>query len=392
MLTSRNIIMKVKFLEGISPIVFHFTGMVSGFKILSDDKFRLRANYTAASEDDIGEKFYFLSTTRSRLGEYHQSATNGFLFELDGRKLSHNTKANPVDYWKFLGGGDEMEDRIHSDKQYIEAIKFISKIEILIDEKSHPIERDEKLYKIALFAYITAKKNNIPIKIYRDRKGFRSRNPKSLFTPSEIKAFPKGARVDNKSKDRYDDKDNRLARFIEIYHKPFSELSREAKEDARSLVNSRNSYTNSIRAEPHKLRNVRDSHLSDKYNEQIKRIMKKEKVNNIDDLIYQMTPRLISDIKEDNKKARQRIHWDIYEKKRDLIDIIVNALESGQRLPDDKISNDERKRMALVDNVFYTILQLGLLSQEAESKYVSEYDTLNDRAWNEIFGIDITSV
>src|SRR5690625_3388144 len=127
-------------LEGITDIVFHSTSINGATRILESNRFALTPAFTKGSETSLNprEKLFFLSTARTRTGAYHvDNRYSGVLIVLDGRKLSHNHHGRAIDYWgedfrKARKGGYEEEDRIFSDKPFIDnASQYIKSIDIL---------------------------------------------------------------------------------------------------------------------------------------------------------------------------------------------------------------------------------------------------------------------
>ena len=163
--------------SGISDVVYHFTQIGYATEILEDNKFALTFVSGADDNNNFKNKYYYLSTTRSKTGSFHRDSNIGVLLKLNGVKLRNNYVGNPVDYWgrefrKVAPHKNEMEDRIWSDKPFIEpAIKYIDEIHIYFigneSMKSDKIYNDQMkraLRKLLLLA----KKNRIPTYIYTD--------------------------------------------------------------------------------------------------------------------------------------------------------------------------------------------------------------------------------
>lgn len=167
----------MKALSGISPIVYHATDLSALEKILSEDRFKLSASVGTSSErKHQSKKFYYLSTTRHKLGGFHlEQGSYTAVLVLDGTKLGHNYIGDPIDYW---GEGFrrerpekyEAEDRIWSEKPFIEpASKYIKEIHILWDEKwDHNNHVKASLRK----TLIDAKKMEIPTWMYANKRPF----------------------------------------------------------------------------------------------------------------------------------------------------------------------------------------------------------------------------
>ena len=81
--------------ESVTDIVFHY---VSGYRLVSwleKNQIVLAADFSGSRESELSnkKKYFFLSTTRSRLGGYHRNpARMSALVTLDGRKLNQNVQ------------------------------------------------------------------------------------------------------------------------------------------------------------------------------------------------------------------------------------------------------------------------------------------------------------
>lgn len=137
--------------EGISDIVFRVVTDKEYDYILDNNKFKLFSGLSKDVEMQYGSgRYYYLSTTRSRLGGFHFSGDRskgqrlGFMvimLVLDGKRLSTIASGRPVDYLgrdfrKHNPFKNEMEDRLVSNSPYIEdASKFIKSIDIYVNFK-----------------------------------------------------------------------------------------------------------------------------------------------------------------------------------------------------------------------------------------------------------------
>jgi hypothetical protein len=205
--------------EGISDIVYHATDIIKAANILQKDQFHLQAAFAKDSENKSEKPYYFLSTTRSRTGEYHTGGSQKYiqdgtvLFKLDGRKLGQKYKAKPIDYWganfKTDYGKsfkDEMEDRVLSNTNTIPATPYIQAMDIFI--KSTPnayssnkeVSTDEHL----LYLYNLAKHNKIPVRFFDTFETFISgRNPIPNMQALKLKHKAKGVvTIDDRKKSR----------------------------------------------------------------------------------------------------------------------------------------------------------------------------------------------
>jgi hypothetical protein len=166
--------------------VYHYTNKI--VKILSDNKINLSSSL-GSDQDKFGNKFFFLSLSRTPSTKIGYGVHHNFRLVLDGNKLNQNFKSIPFDYWKgnWKGndGGDdniefEYEDRIVSDKPTIDNIsKYIIRIEVVTDYK---------ILDVFFDILHLAKQRNIPIFFYENKKNLRLKqnniNDKFEHTPN----------------------------------------------------------------------------------------------------------------------------------------------------------------------------------------------------------------
>lgn len=234
----------VKTTSGLSPVLYHYTSVSATAKILDSDRFELSTSIGTESEEDlrVKQKFYYLSTTRHKLGGFHKNAGHGVLLVLDGKALNQNYTGKAIDYWgenfrKIDPTKFEAEDRVWSREPYIEpASKYITEVHVIDEtlEKDAPEDSRGNYLKRALKKLlITAKKQGIPAYVYTDRSAFKTLNKAKAKTLEELdlktgpKEEPDWPRVERRS---------RLSPWIELYYKTNkNELSKDAKYTQRSL-------------------------------------------------------------------------------------------------------------------------------------------------------------
>lgn len=183
--------------EGLSKVLYHRTSVGSVLSILQDNEFRLTTSVGTKSDarDTSGGRWYFLSTARTLSSGYYRSTSGLHAFiTLDGDKLQQRYKGYPVDYWQYSTkpedwssperysdamSSKEMEDRIVHDKSTIpDAKKYITEISVVIPTNFKTGEvnleglQASKLRKLV----IEAKKNNIPIYLYKNFSDLRAHN------------------------------------------------------------------------------------------------------------------------------------------------------------------------------------------------------------------------
>lgn len=209
--------------EGISDIVYHYTYMSKLTEILKSNKFKLTTDASGGAETGLGKKgkWYFLSTTRHKLGGYNLRAGDGYvMIKLDGRKLAQKYKGGPVNYWSDVGGNPaekEAEDRIWHSEQFIDnATQYILEVHSLQeteekyfnsmdhlfwekDENGDPIppepeykperyKTDESVARQLRALWMELIKKKIPHWFYKDRKNFLLQN-KSKAVKIDISAI-----------------------------------------------------------------------------------------------------------------------------------------------------------------------------------------------------------
>lgn len=172
--------------ESVSSIVYHFTSLPAAAEIFKNNYFRLTASSGTKTERDLARgREYYLSTTRSKVGDYtlHQFHKSGIVFEFNGDWFNQRYKGGPVDYWgknsgRYSGQGlqgrySEMEDRVFSNEPYIPFPKnpkdLIKTIHILWQYNKFDDEMQNTALRTIL---IRAKQLGIPYYIYEGEHEF----------------------------------------------------------------------------------------------------------------------------------------------------------------------------------------------------------------------------
>jgi len=107
-------------IERASPVVYHYTNVSSALKILQSNHFELSSVYGSIEQEHAPKGYpYFLSTTRTTQGGYHNIiGYSAVMFDLDGNFYNQKYKAKAVNYWgdrhNEYGRISEAEDRIFS--------------------------------------------------------------------------------------------------------------------------------------------------------------------------------------------------------------------------------------------------------------------------------------
>jgi hypothetical protein len=169
-------------LEGISPVVFHYTSTSNALNIIKNNRFQLTTSYGTDAEGWLAQKnkIFYLSTTRHRLGGYHLTrGIEGAMFNLDGTKLAQRYSGDPVDYWghefrKLEPTGAEAEDRIYHTKPTIpNALDYIKEVHVYIREQD--LDNDNSIRRSRQLM-IELKRQGIPHYFYTDHKDWMLQN------------------------------------------------------------------------------------------------------------------------------------------------------------------------------------------------------------------------
>lgn len=166
--------------EALSAEVFHYTNLSAALKVLRSGKFEL-SSVAGSVEAQYAPKGYdyFLSTTRTLTGGYHNIIGNSaVMFNLDGNYYNQRYKAQPVDYWgqrsNDYGRVSEAEDRIFSPTPTIPAAGITS-----VHVYMKPLNAQDRenwgrnLPAWARQILLTAKAKGIPAFLYHDEKAWR---------------------------------------------------------------------------------------------------------------------------------------------------------------------------------------------------------------------------
>lgn len=202
--------------ERATDVLYHATGIHSAKNILRDGVFKL----TPSTGSEVERKYevpgrpYFLSTTRSRVGDYHRYiGGTKVMFVLNGDWF--NTKGyitKPVDYWYYGKTPDELkrgewrqidprskrpmwsyspkrtsesEDRIYSETNTI-PIDAVTAVHVYIREP------DERLGAVIRQILIDAKKRGIKTYLYNDEDDWRFQNIRKSLSLTQAKDLIKG--------------------------------------------------------------------------------------------------------------------------------------------------------------------------------------------------------
>jgi hypothetical protein len=181
-------------IEAATSIVYHYCGVSAAVKILTSGVFQLSSITGNRSEEQYAPPGYpyFLSTTRSKVGDYHRyTGSSAVMFVLDGDWLNRHYKTKAVDYWErswqHSGGTrtSESEDRVFSKTPEM-SIDGVTAVHVLIKEQHE--YRSPEVRTIL----ITAKKQGIPAYLYTDEAAWRLQNIRKAVSPADAATVLKG--------------------------------------------------------------------------------------------------------------------------------------------------------------------------------------------------------
>jgi hypothetical protein len=178
-----------KVMEGISPIVYHYTRARTARNILSTGEFQLSSTLGSVEEQYAPKGYpYFLSTTRTRRGGYHDFVgSDAVLFVLDGTWYNRHYKGAPIDYWlnrdplQSHHKSHEAEDRIFSKDPTMSA-KGVTAIHLYVSSEAEPQTR-----AWARQTLILAKRAGITAYFYTDKDAWRNQDTRKMGDVSVLK-------------------------------------------------------------------------------------------------------------------------------------------------------------------------------------------------------------
>lgn len=176
--------------ESLSRVVYHYTSTAPALNILKTGQFQLSSALGSVEQQYMPKgKPYFLSTTRTLTGGYHQGGMRrGVLFALDGNWFNRHYKSGPLDYWGNRGTGmrqSEAEDRIYSSDPTI-PISGVTAIHVFLNvagEDSKQSAHDQSIVRQLLIA---AKTQKIPAFFYNDKQAWLTLDTRKTADVSQL--------------------------------------------------------------------------------------------------------------------------------------------------------------------------------------------------------------
>lgn len=179
--------------EGATSVLYHYTSTKGAYDILSSGEFKLSSVSGTRTEQQYAPEGYdyFLSTTRTRVGDYHRwVGSSAVMFVLDGDWFGQRYPVKPIDYWDRAwlhspGRTREAEDRVFSKSPSI-PIGGIRQVHVLLTEQQE--YRSPMTRKLL----ILAKQQGIDTFLYADKKAWLLQDTRRAISPEEAKDLLKG--------------------------------------------------------------------------------------------------------------------------------------------------------------------------------------------------------
>jgi hypothetical protein len=177
--------------ETLSRVAFHYTNISSAAKILSSGRFELSSSLGSIEQQYAPKGYnYFLSTTRTKTGNYHRSRASsyGVIFVLDGNWFNNHYVSRPIDYWENrnpqLGHhrDSEAEDRVFSREPTI-PIEGVVAIHVLADPEGNTAHGNAMVRGLL----IAAKTRGIKTYLYADFNSWANLDTRKVIGPAHLK-------------------------------------------------------------------------------------------------------------------------------------------------------------------------------------------------------------
>jgi len=181
-------------IERATDVLFHYTGIRAGLKILQSGNFELASVTGNKSEEQYAPPGYpyFLSLTRTITGDYHRWVGSGaVMFKLNGNWFNSRYIVKPIDYWErawLHSNGTrtrESEDRVFSKYPTI-PITPVTEVHVLLKEQNE--YRSPETRQIL----ITAKQQGLPVFFYTDEAAWRLLDKRRAQTPAQSRDVLRG--------------------------------------------------------------------------------------------------------------------------------------------------------------------------------------------------------
>lgn len=259
--------------EAATSELYHFTRLDRAMRILENGYFKLAASVGTDSERMFQKpgKFYYLSTSRSKIGDYtlHGYYLDGVVFNLNGDWLNQHYTTKPVDYWERswqTSGGQrtsESEDRVYSKEPIIQfptpATKLIDSIHILYEvEKIKPDSHQNRALWLRK-TLLAAKLLGIPVYVYGKPKDWLTQAPSRRLDTAEL---IKNLKVSDLNKPYSSMRRDYFKPYRELYYKSKkNDLSKDTNRIMWNLIQRPDDATRSLAADIHNAKSYNDQGL-----------------------------------------------------------------------------------------------------------------------------------
>jgi hypothetical protein len=242
-LQDRELSLEGRIDEGATSILYHFASIRSALSILNSKHFELSSVTGNRSEEQYAPKGhpYFLSLTRTRVGDYHRYVgTGGVLFVLDGTWFNRNHKVTPIDYWERAwqhspDRSREAEDRVFSKTPTL-PIDSVQEVHVLLKEQDKWRSPEARQLMIA------AKRSGIATYFYVDEKNWRLLNKNKSISVADAGGVLGGQMP---TKPMYSPERDYLEPWLElIYKNNKADLTDRAEKTRYNLVYYGSRYRN----------------------------------------------------------------------------------------------------------------------------------------------------
>lgn len=229
--------------EAATSVLYHFSGIRAALNIIQSGEFHLSSVVGTRSEEQYAPPGhpYFLSLTRTRVGDYHRYVgTGGVLFVLDGNWFNRNHKVKPIDYWErgwqhSPGRSREAEDRVFSKTPTL-PIDSIQEVHVLLKEQDKWRSPETRSLLLA------AKKRGLKTYLYVDEGNWRLLNKSKSVSPGSASGVLAGQMP---TRQLYHPERDYLEPWLElIYKNSKAELGSQAEKTRYNLVYYGSNYPN----------------------------------------------------------------------------------------------------------------------------------------------------
>lgn len=180
--------------EAASPVLYHYTNAHAAVDIIRNNRFQLSISAGSSEEQKWAPPGYdyFLSLTRTRVGDYHRYASNGaVMFVLDGTWFRGRYPVKPIDYWERswlypqTDRTRESEDRVFSREPEIPASAIVAAHVLLTTQQEH------RSYNVRQLL-IACRQRGIPAYLYTDEAAWRLQDTRKSVPPSQVPELLRG--------------------------------------------------------------------------------------------------------------------------------------------------------------------------------------------------------